>query len=196
MNEGRRKAIRDEGDEYALRILQIHRDIAFERGAVRSRMPSLVTDTAANPLFRGRNQVGDDPVNSTSYMGDVGSGARPSRFDPQPLGRVLASLRDKAGWKEGLSVAAMGVRWPQIVGINVARNCPIESFENGVLVLRASSTSWKTQMDALAGTLAKRVEESVGPGIVKDIRVLGPPQRSFKRGFYSVPGRGPRDTWG
>jgi predicted nucleic acid-binding Zn ribbon protein len=32
--------------------------------------------------------------------------------------------------------------------------------------------------------------------VVREIHVLGPAGPGFKRGPRSVPGRGPRDTWG
>ena len=193
----RREAIRAEGDLLALAALDRQREAAFQRGERRSRMPSLVSEpTAANPLFAPRNAIGPDAVNASSYLRDVGTGPHPSRFDPHGLGEVLAALKEAAGWNANLEVGQLSARWAQIVGQDVARNCPIESFEEGKLVLRASSTSWKTQINALLATLAQRIDAEVGAGVVLDIEVKGPPQRSFKRGRYSVPGRGPRDTYG
>lgn len=193
----RREAVRSEGDVLALAALDRQREAAYQRGEIRSRMPSNIRiDAAATPLFRLRNAIGENPINATSYMGDVGSGARPSRFDPHQLAEVLKTLKEAAGWTANLDVGQLSARWPQIVGEDVARNCPIESFDDGVLVLRAASTSWKTQINALLATLAQTIDGEIGAGIVREIEVKGPPQRSFKRGRYSVPGRGPRDTYG
>ena len=193
----RREAVRCEGDEFALAALARQREAAYQLGLRRTRIPSNIRiDTAVNPLFRSRNAIGEEAVNATSYMGDVGSGAHPSRFDPHRLSEVLAALTEAAGWAADLDVGQLSARWPQIVGEDVARNCPIESFDDGVLVLRASSTSWKTQINALRATLAQTIESELGGGVVREIEVKGPPQRSFKRGPYSVPGRGPRDTYG
>jgi len=42
----------------------------------------------------------------------------------------------------------------------------------------------------------RRLEDDVGEGVVRDVLVLGPAGPGFKRGPRSVPGRGPRDTYG
>jgi predicted nucleic acid-binding Zn ribbon protein len=64
------------------------------------------------------------------------------------------------------------------------------------MVLRADSTAWATQMKLLLPNLEKRLEEQIGIGRLSEIKILGPAAPSWKHGLRSVPGRGPRDTYG
>ncbi|GMA87053.1 hypothetical protein GCM10025868_23030 [Angustibacter aerolatus] len=50
-------------------------------------------------------------------------------------------------------------RWAQVVGIEVAAHSTPESFEEGVLVVRADSTAWATRLRLLAPTLLRRLAE-------------------------------------
>jgi predicted nucleic acid-binding Zn ribbon protein len=65
-----------------------------------------------------------------------------------------------------------------------------------VLVLRAESTSWATQVRLLMGTVRTAIDQAIGAGVVTKVTVKGPTAPSWKSGPRSVPGRGPRDTYG
>ncbi|MBS5748050.1 MULTISPECIES: DUF721 domain-containing protein [Actinotignum] len=195
--------VRDAGDLFALHALDAAREAAFRRGDVRTRRPAaapryLAASGAGAPGESGTaDRIGDPVASPGPGWGDVGSGARPSWRDPHPVGELLArTIRDR-GWQSHLDIASVSARWDAIVGPNVARHCRIEDFsDDGVLTLRASSTSWKTQMRALLATLSGRIAAEIGEGIVKEIVILGPHRPSWKHGPLSVPGRGPRDTYG
>jgi predicted nucleic acid-binding Zn ribbon protein len=87
-------------------------------------------------------------------------------------------------------------RWREVVGDAVADHCEPESFEDKVLVVRADSTPWATQVRLLAPRLLEALAREVGDGVVAEVRVLGPSGATFVKGRRSVQGRGPRDTWG
>ncbi|VEI13350.1 DUF721 domain-containing protein [Trueperella bialowiezensis] len=185
----RKKAAERFGDRLPLEVLERVRRMAEQHGWVRRRIE---TD---NPL-RDEDQMGEE-VYVPSPGQDVGSGARPSKRDPKPLSFIVSGLVEKMGWQERLSVGSVQARWPQIVGDAVAQNCVVEDFsDDGVLTLRAKSTSWQTQIRALLAFLDKKLADELGEGVVKDIVVKGPNAPSWKHGPYSVPGRGPRDTYG
>lgn len=124
------------------------------------------------------------------------SGTKPNRYDPKRLGDVLAGVSYSGGWEKKLTVASIAAKWPQIVGENVAEHCPVESFTDEVLVIRADSTAWMNQMRILLPAVEKRIRDELGSEAVKQVRILGPTAPSWKRGRWSVPGRGPRDTYG
>ena len=48
----------------------------------------------------------------------------------------------------------------------------------------------------LAPVLQRRLDEEVGAGVVERLEVLGPGRPSWRKGALTVPGRGPRDTYG
>lgn len=125
-----------------------------------------------------------------------GTGPGPSRRDPQPLGSIAARLAAQQGWSAPLSVAGVVGRWREVVGDQVADHCHVETFDEGRLVIRASSTAWATQVRLLLPQLERRLAEEVGEGTVTSIVVLGPGGPSWKHGLRSVRGRGPRDTYG
>lgn len=116
--------------------------------------------------------------------------------DPQLVGDVVAHLLRTRGWVQDVSVGGVVGRWREIVGDQVADHCAPETFEDKVLVVRADSSAWATQVRLLAPRLLDAVAREVGDGVVTEVRVLGPAGRSFRRGPRSVPGRGARDTWG
>ncbi|WP_152204718.1 DUF721 domain-containing protein, partial [Georgenia thermotolerans] len=129
-------------------------------------------------------------------LGDALSGPGPSRRDPQPLGGIAARLIAQHGWSRPVSVGGVVGRWREVVGDQLADHCQVETFDEGELVVRASSTAWATQVRLLLPQLERRLAEEVGEGAVTKIVVLGPGGPSWKHGRRSVPGRGPRDTYG
>ncbi|QDC26415.1 DUF721 domain-containing protein [Georgenia yuyongxinii] len=100
------------------------------------------------------------------------------------------------GWSTSVGVGGVVGRWREVVGDQLADHCEVETFEEGELVVRASSTAWATQLRLLLPQLERRLAEEVGEGTVTKIVVLGPGGPSWKHGKRSVPGRGPRDTYG
>lgn len=136
------------------------------------------------------------PAEMAPGHGDPGSGAKPSRRDPQPLGDLAAGLIDDRGWEPHVRDADVVTRWPDAVGENIAAHTVIESFKDGELVIRASSTAWATQVNLLQADLRRRLEEALGEDRIRKVVVLGPSGPSWKHGKRSVRGRGPRDTYG
>lgn len=129
-------------------------------------------------------------------LGFAGSGAHPSRRDPQQVGAVADALIAARGWDEKVEQASVVVKWPEIVGEDIAAHTTIESLDEGKLVIRASSTAWATNLRLLLGTIRSRIAEVAGPELVDEIVILAPAGPSWKHGIRSVPGRGPRDTYG
>ncbi|WP_232205953.1 DUF721 domain-containing protein [Actinobaculum sp. oral taxon 183] len=182
-----------------MRQLDRVRETAFARGEVRIRQPlASQTDDGSND---GDGQAAEEPIGDEVWTpgpgwGDVGSGPRPSRRDPRPIGQLLGRFVRDRGWTQRLEVASVVSRWDEIVGPTVARHCTVEEFaEDGTLTLRTSSTSWETQIRALLATLETTLAEEIGEGVVKRIVVKGPALPNWKHGRFSVPGRGVRDTY-
>ncbi len=154
---------------------------------------------AKNPAARRKRKMRPEPMADTSAgpgLGNAGSGAKPSRRDPQTLGSLTGSLFDARGWSDEVEAASVITRWEEIVGSDIAAHTRIESFTEGRLLVRASSTAWATNLKHLLGQVRSRIAEVVGPEIVSEIVVLGPKAPTWKHGIRSVPGRGPRDTYG
>ncbi len=168
-----------ENDAAAFEALQRAREMAKAPGAQKRRRKPREGGLPAGP-----------------GLGNAGSGAHPSARDPQRVGDVAEALVDARGWRERVEVASVVGRWREIVGDAVADHTTIERFEEGCLVVRASSTAWATQVKLLMGELRRRIVAEVGPDLVTEIVILGPAGPTWKHGIRSVRGRGPRDTYG
>lgn len=124
------------------------------------------------------------------------SGPADDERDPQALGRVVDGLTAEYGWDHDLAVHGVVARWDQIVGAEVGAHVVPEKYEDGVLTVRADSSAWATQMRMLASEVVRRLNEEIGEGSVIRVNVLAPQGRNWTKGRLSVPGRGPRDTYG
>ncbi|WP_299036814.1 DUF721 domain-containing protein [uncultured Pseudokineococcus sp.] len=125
------------------------------------------------------------------------SGARPDDRDPQTMGRSVDRLVGELGWSAPVAVGGVIGRWEQVVGSEVAAHATPERFDDGVLVVRADSTAWATQLRLLEPVIARRLDEELGAGVVTRLQVRGPGAPSWRRGGRRAPGgRGPRDTYG
>ncbi|MCH1881609.1 DciA family protein [Agrococcus sp. ARC_14] len=135
----------------------------------------------------GRRRTKRDPGASVPF----GKGR-----DPRGLGDVLATFAEDRGWVATLARADVMVHWPELVGEdNADRTEPI-SFEGGVLTVRCASTAWTQQMRILRAETTTRILARFPDCGLETVRFIGPDLPSFQRGRRSVPGRGPRDTWG
>lgn len=112
------------------------------------------------------------------------------------LGDSMNAMIKRNNWDNDLKVGTLLGRWDALVGANVAQHSQVESFEDGTLTIRCTSTAWAKQLQLLLPTIEKRLAQEIGPGLIKKILIRGPVTRSWKKGPLSVPGRGPRDTYG
>lgn len=131
--------------------------------------------------------------------GGLRSGARADGRDPLPLGAAVSRLITERGWEAPAAVGGVMGRWPQLVGPEVAQHCAPERYDEQerVLVVKCDSTAWATQLRLLAPQLVARLNEELGQGTVKLIKVVGPGGGGRRYGPLRAPGsQGPGDTYG
>lgn len=125
------------------------------------------------------------------------TGGRVNRDDPVPVSDLMGELVRDRGWDERLNVQRVFTDWPAVVGADVAAHASVEGFEDGVLTVRADSTSWAKELQLLAPGLVRRLNAELGQDTVLRVDIRGPQAPSWKRGRRAVrDGRGPRDTYG
>lgn len=124
------------------------------------------------------------------------SGAREDPRDPQTLDKAIADLISEGGWSDELRVHGVFARWGAIMGAEIASHATPMALVDGRLEVRADTTAWATQLRLLAPELLKRLNDVLGDGTVLVIDVKGPNAPSWKKGKFTVKGRGPRDTYG
>lgn len=116
--------------------------------------------------------------------------------DPASAAGVLDGLIAELGWTGTLSQGELMASWDELVGeATAARSRPV-GIDRGVLVVQCDSTAWATQLRLMRDDLLRQLAERFPDARVDSIRFQGPDVPSWKRGPRSIPGRGPRDTYG
>jgi predicted nucleic acid-binding Zn ribbon protein len=152
---------------------------------------------AAREAARARGDAAQQ--RKQARRGGLRSGARADRRDPMALGPAINRLLTERGWEAPAAVGGVMGRWPEIVGEDVAKHCEPERYEEDerVLVVRCDSTAWATNLRLLAPTLVARLNEDLGHGTVRLIKVVGPGGPARRFGPLRAPGStGPGDTYG
>jgi predicted nucleic acid-binding Zn ribbon protein len=116
--------------------------------------------------------------------------------DPRAMSENVQALLSRMGWTEHIEVASVTARWREVIGDQIADHCEPVSFDEGALLLRASSSAWATQMQLMSGQVRHRLNEEFGREVVKELRFIGPSDKNWVKGPRRVKGRGPRDTYG
>lgn len=185
---------------YALHALDRQRRRALDRG-IYPRHPGMKTRRLKTVEQFDSNMDDDDfdarsPWRHRHGIARSKTGTGRSKYDPQPMNRILREMTSSLGWDRTISVASIAARWNDIVGEVNAEHCVVETFDDSVLVIRTSSTAWANQMKILLPVVERRIHEELGEGIVEKVVIRGPAAPSWKKGRWSVKGRGPRDTYG
>ena len=116
--------------------------------------------------------------------------------DPIKAGTGLDDLLKSFRWDSQLAEAELFNNWAQIVGETNAAATQPEALINGTLTIRCKSTAWATQLRLMQTQILDMIHEA-HPGVeITSLKLLGPDAPSWKKGPRSVPGRGPRDTYG
>ena len=116
--------------------------------------------------------------------------------DPDLLGDVMESLTSKLGWTSPLARSELLASWVQIAGSETAEHSAPAGIEDGVLTVKCDSTAWATQLRLMRSQIMNQIVARYPDAGIDSLRFEGPGAPSWKRGPKSVPGRGPRDTYG
>ena len=161
-------------------------------------------DAASAALARARAraaEAGLRPGSPAQRRRRVGSGDAPrGRRDGRDFGLIgdqIEAMVAERGWDVDVAVGSVMGRWEQIVGAEVAAHTVPVTFEDAILTVRCDSTAWATQLRMMSSHLLQRISDDIGPGVVAELRIVGPSAPSWSRGPRRVSdGRGPRDTYG
>ena len=100
---------------------------------------------------------------------------RPPREEPSSIADALDAVRARPGWALRLEGARIHERWVEIAGDQLARHAEPVRLAGGVLAVRASSPAWAEQVRYLASGLARRANEVLGAGTVRQVTVVTGP---------------------
>lgn len=116
--------------------------------------------------------------------------------DPMPVSGAFDHLTEEMGWMAPLAEADLLVRWREVVGDNIADHATPVGIVDETLTLVTDSSAWATQLRLMRNELIITLTEQLPEVTISQIVVRGPGAPSWKAGPKSVPGRGPRDTYG
>lgn len=116
--------------------------------------------------------------------------------DARGLGEVLDNLTATLGWNSPLAQSELLASWADIAGAETAEHSTPVGIEEGTLTVRCDSTAWATQLRLMRVQITSQIAEKYPDAGIQSVRFEGPGAPSWKRGPKSIPGRGPRDTYG
>ncbi|MGH3387952.1 MAG: DUF721 domain-containing protein [Actinomadura sp.] len=154
---------------------------AAERSEAIDRARAALAQAKADARKRGSVPGGGRRRNNPRPSRDPGRGG-----DPRAFGAAIRDLLADRGWEQRAAIGGVFGNWPQIVGRELAEHTRPERFEDGELVVIADSTAWATQLRLLAGTLVRRLNEELGDGTVRRVKVLGPAAAPRRKGAWRV----------
>ena len=161
--------------------------------------PAETESTAVYLRFRrvfgdGSSRSNDARKRATKQPGSsvpFGSGR-----DPEGLGSIVDALTTKLGWSSPLARSELLASWTDIAGADTAEHSTPVGIEDGVLTVRCDSTAWATQLRLMRVQILNHIAVRYPDAGIDSLRFEGPGAPSWKRGPRSIPGRGPRDTYG
>lgn len=98
---------------------------------------------------------------------------KPGR-DPAGLASVLGDIAKNGVWIRNMKLAQLRNHWDQVVGEGIALHSVVASFADGVLIIRAESTVWATQLTYLIPQLTDTIRQRMAGLDIRQIKVTGP----------------------
>lgn len=116
--------------------------------------------------------------------------------DPKGVADVLADLTRESGWDRELAREDVVRAWAEVAGEGTAQHTRPVAFTEGALTVQADSTAWAKQLQLMRAHILTEIVRRFPEAGVETIRFVGPDVPSWKWGPRTIPGRGPRDTYG
>jgi predicted nucleic acid-binding Zn ribbon protein len=116
--------------------------------------------------------------------------------DPRGIEDILDGLTSKLGWNSSLAKADLLASWSELAGAETALHSEPVGIDDGILTVRCDSTAWATQLRLMRGQITTSIAQRFPDAGIQSVKFDGPNAPSWKRGTRSIPGRGPRDTYG
>jgi predicted nucleic acid-binding Zn ribbon protein len=158
-----------------------------------------MTENASEPSSvyqRFRQQFGGYPARVTKDPVAGSSEAYGQDRDPGSFAQAMDSLSSSMGWGADIARAEVMDQWADIVGADVAQHAIPTGASDGVMEIQCDSSAWATQLRLMRATLINSLMEKFPSAGIVELSIKAPGAPSWKHGRRSVPGRGPRDTYG
>lgn len=91
------------------------------------------------------------------------------RFKPNPISEVLQSLVHRKGWQDQYYQAKLDNKWAEIVGEKIAHETAVDSLKEGILTIRTTTSTWRTELTMRAEQLIEKINEELRTDVVEKI---------------------------
>lgn len=91
---------------------------------------------------------------------------------PNALSELLGQWVTRRGWQDRLHDSQIHRRWLEIAGEEIAAHAEPVRLRGGVLVVRAQSGAWATQLRYLTPRLLERAQEVLGADRVERVQIV------------------------
>ncbi len=89
---------------------------------------------------------------------------------PKHIGSTLNMMFKDLGLDKKLDQVRVIELWPELVGENIARIARAERVDDGILYVKVSSMTWRTELLFQKRKILERIDERIGKKVIKDIR--------------------------
>ena len=87
----------------------------------------------------------------------------------KPLASLLRGVLRKYGLEKAMIKEQMPRHWAELVGTRVANISEVRSFENGVLKVHVTESTWRTELMLRREDLKRQLNAAIGEEAVKEI---------------------------
>jgi len=145
-------------------------------------------------VYRRLREVFGDKRPRGRKIRDEDEPFRPGR-DPLKVAGAMDILTSEMGWTGPMAEPTWLLNGASCRR-NIADHSTVLSVADGTLHVQCDSSAWATQLRLMRHELLSRIAEHIPEAKIDSITVSGPSTPSWGKGGRSVPGRGPRDTYG
>jgi predicted nucleic acid-binding Zn ribbon protein len=64
------------------------------------------------------------------------------------------------------------IRWSEIVGEQVSQVTRVDRVQDGILLVKVSSSAWRNELVYMKKDILERIYSSIGKGVIEDIRFI------------------------
>ena len=95
-----------------------------------------------------------------------------TRKAPTPIGRSVWGLVRSLGIEKKVKQNEALIRWSEIVGEQVSQVTKVDKVQDGILLVRVSSSAWRNELIYVKKEILDRIYSSIGEGVIDDIRFI------------------------
>jgi predicted nucleic acid-binding Zn ribbon protein len=89
---------------------------------------------------------------------------------PKHIGETLTLVIRDMGFENKLQQVRALELWPEIVGENIAKIAKADRVDEGILYIKVSSMTWRTELLFQKQSVLEKISTRLGKGVIKDIR--------------------------